>query len=168
MLNWNNKDKCIRLIEKIESNGILIYENSDGWFCSDETTAQSIIDSYSIEDYKSYLCEQVSFLAKDVRDSLINLYSPAEMSAWTIKLEEAKKYSQSKIEADAPMLKIESSYRNCTLDEIVTKVIEKAQLFSTMEAAVSGIDGYHRDKIKSLNTFEELNSYNYKDGWPGG
>lgn len=167
MLNWNGKNKCVKVIEKIEQSNIVIYETSEGWFCSDEVAAQLIIDSYTIEEYQMFLCEQVSLLAKSVRDSFINLYSPAEMSAWAIKLEEAKKYSVSKNPDDAKMLTVESTYRNCTLDEIVVKVIEKATMFSNMEAAISGIDGYHRDKIKTLNSFEELTAYNYTNGWPG-
>jgi hypothetical protein len=118
-------------------------------------------------DAKLDLIREIDIQARAVRDSVVSLFSPAEMASWSIKWSEAVKYTTSGLEADAPFLAAEASVRGCSLAELATKVITKAGLFSQLEAHIAGIAGKKQDKVKAAGSLAELEviATAILDGW---
>lgn len=122
--------------------------------------------------------KDIDFIAKNKRDAIVAHYSAAEMASWPIKREEAIKYVnliQSNPNADlaeiqiaAGSLSIEAQYRQTELGALVTKVLEKAQLFSNLEAAIAGYTGLLQDRVRSVeeNNINALNAVDILNGWP--
>lgn len=134
---------------------------------NDDEMCQSIIDDYTLDHYKTFRINEVATIARDLRDNLMKLYSPAEMASWSIKMQEATLYEIQGETAVTPMLSVEANVRGIHRAELVSKVKENASLFYTLEAALGGTDGKHRDAIKALSTFQEVKEYDIYSGWPG-
>lgn len=133
---------------------------------SNDAAVQAIIDSYTLEQAIDAKCADVSLHAKALRDSIIADISPGEMASWPIKLAEAGRYAGN--DADVPMLAAEAAARGITVAELVAKVGNNATRFAALEAQIGGVDGKHRDAIKTLTTFKAVNQYDYSAGWPQG
>jgi hypothetical protein len=101
----------------------------------------------------------VDLAAASLRDQITAGTSPAEMSSWPIKLDEANA-------GGGPMLTLEAGYRGITEAALVTLVLEKAQQLSTLEAQIAGVSGMHRDAIDSMTTIEEVVAYDMRADWP--
>lgn len=166
MIDFKNKELIPDCMEKVRSAGIVLYLEDNEIKCDNPVGAQLIIDEYTIENAKSWKKNLVAEKAKELRDKAIGLYSSGEMAAWPIKLAEAAVFSKSLDENDAPMLKAESVFRQVSLNDLINKVNNKASDFALLEAKISGIDGYHRDRISALNSFSEIAQYDYSEGWP--
>jgi len=101
----------------------------------------------------------VDLVAASLRDQITAGTSPAEMSSWPIKLDEANA-------GGGPMLTLEAGYRGITEAALVTLVLEKAQQLSTLEAQIAGVSGMHRDIINAMTTIEEVVDYDMRADWP--
>lgn len=101
----------------------------------------------------------VDLAAASMRDQITAGTSPAEMSSWPIKLDEANA-------GGGPMLTLEAGYRGITEAALVTLVLEKAQQLSTLEAQIAGVSGMHRDTIDAMTTIEEVVAYDMRAAWP--
>jgi hypothetical protein len=101
----------------------------------------------------------VDMAAASMRDQITAGTSPAEMSSWPIKLDEANA-------GGGPMLTLEAGYRGITEAALVTLVLEKAQQLATLEAQIAGVSGMHRDAIDALTTIEDVCAYDMRSDWP--
>ena len=101
----------------------------------------------------------VDAAAASLRDQVTAGTSPAEMSSWPIKLNEANA-------GGGPMLTLEAGYRGITEAALIVLVLEKAQQLSTLEAQIAGVSGMHRDAIDALTTIEEVVAYDMRGDWP--
>jgi hypothetical protein len=101
----------------------------------------------------------VDLVAASLRNQITAGTSPAEMSSWPIKLDEANA-------GGGPMLTLEAGYRGITEAALVTLVLEKAQQLSTLEAQIAGVSGMHRDAIAALTTIEDVCAYDMRSDWP--
>jgi hypothetical protein len=152
----------------IEASGHSLAQKGDEWVVDDAAAVQAVIDAYTLDEAKEFLCAEVARHAKFIRDAVIADISAAEMASWPIKLAQAAAYALSGNEADAPMLALEAQARALTLAELVAKVDTKAQQFAALEAQIAGVDGYHRDRIRALSSFTAVLAYDYRTGWPAG
>ena len=109
---------------------------------------------------------EIERFAADMRNSITNPISPAEMSLWAKKEEEARNFNASQDPADAPTLSAEATFREVTLQVLVTKVLAKADLFRALESQIAGVCGKHQDTVKSLTSELEIVDYDYSAGWP--
>ncbi|MCX7172606.1 MAG: hypothetical protein NT159_01450 [Proteobacteria bacterium] len=107
--------------------------------------------------------------AKAVRDKITAGISAAEMASWPIKRGEALAY-QAKgvlaVDADAPMLTLEATARGITTAALVLKVMAKATMLSTLEAAIAGRNGALNDAAAAAATLGDLNAIDTEGGWP--
>lgn len=165
MINYTEKGAGLH--EAIARAGYALRNENGGWISSDDTAVQAIIDGYTLDDAKAYRAAQVSAHAKTMRDKVIMMISAGEMASWPIKLAEAAKYAQTGQSSDAPMLASEAQARGIELAALVQKVGGNATTFASLESAIAGVDGKHRDAIKALATFDEVSAYDYLTGWPG-
>jgi hypothetical protein len=101
----------------------------------------------------------VEMAAASMRDQITAGTSPAEMSSWPIKLDEANN-------GGGPMLTLEAGYRGITEAALVTLVLEKAQQLSTLEAQIAGVSGMHRDTIDAMTTIADVVAYDMRADWP--
>ena len=97
--------------------------------------------------------------AASLRDRVTAGTSPAEMSSWPIKLDEANA-------GGGPMLTLEAGYRGITEAALIVLVLEKAQQLSTLEAQIAGVSGMHRDTIDAMTTIAEVVAYDMRSDWP--
>lgn len=160
-------DKGAGLTERVNRVGFYLREENGVMMSLDDAAVQLIIDNYTLADAQAYRSAEVSAHAKALRDKAIKTISPGEMASWPIKLSEAATFATTGKDADAPMLTAEATARGITTAELVAKVAGNATGFAGLEAMISGADGKHRDAIKALTTFEEVNSYDFSAGWPG-
>lgn len=150
----------------IAKAGHFLGEENGVFISSDDTAVQAIIDAYSLADAQAFKANEVSQLAKTLRDKAIKSISPGEMASWPIKLAEAARFAFTGLDSDAPMLTAEALARGITTAALVAKVGGNATVFAALEAEIGGIDGKHRDAIKALTTFEAVSGYDYSTGWP--
>lgn len=166
MINWQSKNKFIELMDTLANAGINVYEDSDGWHCSDEILAQAIVDSFTLDEAKECICAKISLYAKKLRDTKLQSVSPGEMAAWYMKLSQARAWASSGLATDAPDLVAEAAIRGITLAELCAKVDENAKALSLLEASIAGREGFHRDSVRALSDFESVAQYDYFSGWP--
>lgn len=119
----------------------------------------SVLD---VDELKIQLCKAINTYANLLRNKITEDISSAEMASWSIKLKEALSF-QADSTANCPMLSVESASRNIPLDVLVAKVLEKSNLFSYLEATISGTAGRHCDSIKNSSQPE---LYDWSVGWP--
>jgi len=132
-----------------------VTENADGTF---STTPRPV------EQLRAAKLAAIEAHAAGLRQAVVGQTSPAEMASWAIKRTEALALSSG---GDAPMLKAEAEARGVPLAALADKVLEKAALFASAEAAISGAAGRHADAVKRLDTAEAIVDYDYLAGWPG-
>ncbi len=126
----------------------------------------------TFEEKRTAKLKSVDILAKQKRDDIVQNYSAAEMASWPIKREEALKWIANPnydiVAQLAPSLNTEASYRQVSLDALVTKVLEKANQFSLLEAAIAGYTGYLQDLIRAINIGDTvaLDAIDVNAGWP--
>lgn len=157
---------CNALWLKIEAAGVHIY-NEDGVLKStNDAAAQAVIDAFTLAEAITAKQNEVFAFAAAKRQKVVAGVSPGEMSAWSVKLEQAQKYNLSKLATDAPMLQAEATARGTTLDSVVMRVLNNAQTFSNLEAQISGNSGKHRDALGALIDFASVAAYDYSTGWP--
>ena len=159
-------EKGYGLHEAIRRAGHTLREENGAWVSSNDAEVQAIIDGYTLDDAKAVKAQEISDHAKALRDKVIRSISAGEMASWPIKLAEAAKYAQTGQASDAPMLAAEAQARGIELVALVQKVGGNATTFASLESAIAGVDGKHRDAIKALATFDEVSAYDYLTGWP--
>jgi hypothetical protein len=160
-------EKGAGLHEAISRAGHWLMQKDGVWVSSNDTAVQAIIDGYSVQDAKTYAITEVLKKAKGLRDAVVASVSVGEMASWSIKAAEAAKYRATGDAAQCPMLNIEATARNITLEALVTKVEGNSARLSAIEANIGGVDGRHRDNIAAMTSFEQICQYDYNAGWPG-
>lgn len=173
MLNLSNAPGAMQAINAAgyaveqRDNNLFGVRISDGATGVDIDDIVSQIDlNYPTSTAADYVCKKIEALATVKRNSVVSAYSPGEMASWPIKRAEALAYIASGLSSDAPNLQSEAATRGITLTELVTKVINDANRFAGLEAAIAGTSGRHRDAVKALSTKEAMSTYDYTVGWP--
>jgi hypothetical protein len=162
----NYIEKGYGLHEAIAAAGHWLEQRNGVWVASDDGSVQQIIDNYSLDDCKARIIAEIDAHAASLRDAIVSGCSPAEMASWPIKRAEALAFQQSGNAADAPVLSAEASVRCVPLDQIVAKVLAKAQQLAALEAAIAGTAGRHGDAVRACQTFDEVLAYDWRIGWP--
>lgn len=150
----------------IRTAGHSMSQENGAWISSDDVAVQAIIDGYTVAQAAREKKAAVSAHATMLRNRVISSYSPGELAAWSIKLAEATVFTANGAAAVTPLLSIEASIRGTSIAALVQRVLENGSMFSTMEAAVAGREGYHRDMLDACTSFEEVASYDITVGWP--
>ena len=101
----------------------------------------------------------VDLAAASLRNQITASISPAEMSSWPLKLNEAQA-------GGGPMLTLEAGYRGISEADLIVKVLDKAQQLSTLEAQIAGISGMHNDIISAMTTIADVVAYDMRADWP--
>lgn len=166
MIEWKGRQYFIEVMDRIAAAGVLLVQDSEGWHCSDEMTAQVIVDAYTLDDAKSFICGQIIERSKAARDKKLQSVSPGEMAAWYMKLSQARAFAMSGLVSDAPDLVAEAEARGVTLAELCAKVDSNAKALAALEATIAGREGFHKDKVRALTTFEDVAAYDFSTGWP--
>ena len=173
MLNLSNAPGAMQAINAAgyaveqRDNNLFGVRISDGATGVDIDDIVSQIDlNYPTNAAADYVCKKIEALATAKRNYVVSAYSPGEMASWAIKRTEALAYVASGLSSDAPNLQSEAATRGTTLTELVTKVINDANRFAGLEAAIAGTSGRHRDAVKALSTKEAMSTYDYTIGWP--
>ena len=164
MIDYTEKGHGLH--HRISALGYQLREENGVFVSSDDTAVQALIDAYSIEDAQAFKSNEVSLLAKALRDKVIKAVSPGEMASWPIKLAEAARFAVTGLDSDALMLTAEATARGISTAALVAKVGSNATVFAALEAEIGGVDGRHRDAIKALITFESVSAYDFSAGWP--
>lgn len=151
---------------RIRAAGHWLIQSNGVWVSSDDAAVQDLIDTYTLADAIKHRQAECLTIAKALRDKAVAHISAGEMAAWPIKRAEALAFLQSGNPADAPILLNEAIARNISLSAMVAKVQSSATAFASMEAAISGADGKHRDTLETLTSFEEVLAYDLTAGWP--
>lgn len=94
--------------------------------------------------------------ARALRDAAVDGVSPAEMSAWPIKLAQAQA-------GRGVMIEEEAAIRGIPLTDLIAKIIAKADAMATLEAHIAGACGYHKDSVRAA--FDPA-AYDWSIGWP--
>jgi hypothetical protein len=162
MINYTEKGSALHAA--IQQAGHSLREENGVWISSNDEAVQAIMDGYTLEQAKAAKQADVLALAKQLRDKVVSAISPGEMASWQIKLSEAAAFAVGG--TNTPMLSAEAAIRGITVAQIVAKVGGNSSNFAALEAQIGGNDGRHRDAIKALTTFEEVNGYDFSAGWP--
>jgi hypothetical protein len=131
---------------------MLIYQDNQFWNGPDvefATLAEAQADRIAVVD----------LAAASLRNQITANISPAEMSSWPLKLNEAQA-------GGGPMLTLEAGYRGISEADLIVKVLDKAQQLSTLEAQIAGVSGMHNDTISAMTTIEEVCAYDMRADWP--
>ena len=123
----------------------------------------------TVEERRRQVSAAIDLQAKGLRDGVVVLISPAEMSSWPIKQTEARAFVASNDEVDAPMLVAEAGYRKCTTAELVGMVLAKAQQLAGLEAMISGECGRRQDLLRMTGDAAAIEQMaaSVPYGWPG-
>lgn len=134
---------------------------------SDGSYAPPALPSQTIEQRRAQVSADIDLHAKSLRDNVVALISPAEMSSWPIKQAQALAFQKSGDEADAPMLVAEAGYRQVTTAELVDMVLAKAQQLAGLEAMISGECGRRQDILRTLEDIEMIDAFaaGVRFGW---
>lgn len=131
-----------------------------------------VIADKTFAELKLEKLTKIDLLAKEKRDYIVRNYSAAEMASWPIKRDEALKWLSNPnydiVNQLAPNLNVEAGYRQIAIDSLVTKVMEKAQQFSLLEAALAGYTGYLQDQVKAIPNGDlvAMTAFDTNIGWP--
>ena len=121
-----------------------------------------------LDEYRSAISQQIDLHAKSLRDRVVALISPAEMSSWPIKQKQAEAFALSGLESDAPMLVKEAGFRKCSTAELVGMVLAKAEQLSDLEATISGECGRRQDLLRVADLAQiDLLAGGVRTAWPG-
>lgn len=165
MIDFKSKDSE-HLAELIAAAGHWCRLHDNVLVCSNEVAVQAIIDAYTLDQAKAFKSGAVGQHATALRNRIVSGKSPGELASWSIKMAEAKKFSQGALESECPMLSLEATSRGITMAALVAKVDGNATGFSNLESRIGGNEGKHKDAIKLLTTFAEVAAYDFSTGWP--
>lgn len=169
---------------KIDSNGVVIQKQpyaEDGFVeasddviagmvrQADGTYAAPTVSPPTIEQRRTQVSAGIDLHAKALRDGVVALISPAEMSSWPIKQSQALAFQASGDAAAAPMLVAEAGYRQVTTAELVDMVLAKAQQLAGLEVMISGECGRRQDILRAVDDIELIDALDAgsRFGWPG-
>lgn len=125
-------------------------------------------DPAPFADHKSQLLRAADQHAAAIRNAIVADISPAEMASWPIKRAEALAYQSSGLEADAPNLGAEAVARDCSLADLVARVLDKSVALSAIEAQIAGHTGKLQDQIRAVDDGDSaaLAAIDITAGWP--
>lgn len=131
---------------------MLIYSDNQ-WFNGND------IEFISISEAKANRIQVVENCAASIRGLIVADTSPAEMSSWALKLNEARA-------GGGDMLALEAQYRGISESSLIDKILINAQQLAMAEAMIAGVSGKHSDAINALTSVEEVCAYDMRSGWP--
>lgn len=159
-------EKGLGMHAAVAQAGHWIKQVNGQWMADDAAAVQAIIDGYSLAQAIGHRQAECLAIAKSLRDKAVSGISAGEMAGWPIKLAEARAFMADPANAQTPMLSAEASARGVTVADLVAKVGGNSARFASLEAAIGGTDGRHRDALSKLTTFEAVASYDVTAGWP--
>lgn len=165
----NYTEKGADLHEHLEALGLPIIERDGAWFAlADALATQAAIDAYSVSMAARGRIEHLGLIAERKRDAFLLSagYLPAERASFAVKLDQARRFVSSGAESDAPTLGVEAGRRGVGVSDLAQRVLNNAAVFQIVEGHIAGAEGAHRDAIRALTTFEEVNSYDINTNWP--
>ncbi|MGT2453793.1 hypothetical protein ACU4GI_11030 [Cupriavidus basilensis] len=139
----------VGLLDSVRPEG---YKLVDGTYYQNWTVDR--VDS--LETAQAITIAAIEALAKSKRDAVVADYSPAEMSAWSMKRAEALAFGASQDAAGAPALAMEAQVRGIPLSELVDKVLAKAVALSQLEAGIAGTCGKKQDAVRACESVQEV------------
>lgn len=170
MITWIEK---AGLGEKIAAAGHSVVHSFDEkgvgkWITSNDSAVQGIIDGYTLTEAQDFVAIKIEFHAMQLRETFVTKrrYAAAEMASWFLKRAEAKAAQASGQASDAPTLQAVATRRGVTLVSVVNRVLANAAAFEALEAAIDGQCGKHKDAVKAAATFDAVNTYDWRAGWP--
>lgn len=166
IVNVSYAEKGHGLHEVIRATGHSLWQSGATWFAS-SPDVQVLIDGYTLEQARTYRCNEVALHARNLRDALMWLTSPFEAGSWPLKLTEARAYLAGGDAAAATILGPEAQRRGLSLQNLCGLVVANASAVAPLESLIAGTDGAHRDAIRQLASFEAVLSYDASTGWPG-
>lgn len=109
-------------------------------------------------ELQAQLIAEVDIIARNLRNSLMQEYSPYEAASWPIKYAEAVAYNavlvEGKTVADAsviaPSILKEATDRGVDVAWLVEKILSKADRFIKLETMISGYAGKLIDQLKAV------------------
>lgn len=150
--------------------GLLHSARASGYTLVDGTYYQNwTVDRVdSLETAQAITIAAIEALAKSKRDAVVADYSPAEMSAWSMKRAEALAFGASQDAAAAPALVMEAQVRGIPLNELVDKVLAKAAALSQLEASIAGTCGKKQDAVRACASVQEIQTLveEVEEDWP--
>lgn len=153
----------------IEEHGRLIYASIiDGDAGPIAPYEPEVAIPPTFEELKAYLVREVDRTAAAKRNAVVSNISPAEMSSWSIKRDEALKFQATGNAADAPNLQVEADARDVTLATLVAKVLAKANSLAYLEAVIAGHSGKLQDQLNAVDSGvnADLELVDITAGWP--
>lgn len=119
-------------------------------------------------DRRAQRIREIDALSKAYRDAIVADISPAEMASWPIKRAEALAWQQSEDANDAPNLSMEADARDCSLADLVARVLAKSVALSAIEAQIAGHTGKLQDQIRAVEEGDSttLAAIDINAGWP--
>lgn len=163
MINYVDKPG---LSDAIRLAGHALREENGVMTSSDDAAVQAIIDAYSLADAAAARCLEIDAHAVGLRDKAVRGIAVGEMASWPIKRAEALAVAAGGSAAAAPMLAAEAAGRGVALTAIVDRVLANAAGLATLEAAIAGACGRHKDAVRALGAFADIAAYDWSAGWP--
>ncbi|HBY61089.1 MAG TPA: hypothetical protein DEH78_14800 [Solibacterales bacterium] len=120
----------------------------------------------SLTEAQADLVARVEELASEARARVVKYASPAEMSSWTVKLQEARAFRDTGVYT-GELLQVEADARGVPLAAVVERVLANASAYAVAEGTIAGVAGRHKDAIRAFTSVEEVLRYDVEQGWPG-
>jgi hypothetical protein len=124
------------------------------------------IGQVDLADAQASRIAEIEAYAAGLRNKIIAGISAGEMSSWPLKIAEARLWTASGDDADAPMLAATAQIRGIPMAEMVAKVMGAATPFAMAEAAIDGTRGKHCDAINAMTDVRDVVVYDWRAGWP--
>jgi hypothetical protein len=109
---------------------------------------------------------EIDEIAGSARQRITGPVSPQEMASWSVKLQQARAFTESAPETDYEMITIEAQARGVETIDIASRVISNAQAYSAAEARIAGTAGKHRDAVRALAERDDILAYDVTTDWP--
>lgn len=143
------------------------------WYVDGDTYRRGwTLTDYSVTEIRERLTAQVDSMARDKRDSVTAGTSPAEMSSWSLKRQEALAYTTEpadQAEADSMgvgLIYAEAQARGVSTGNIATRVLTNAATLSALEAGIAGNAGRLNDALAAAESIDAMLALDIEAGWP--
>lgn len=152
-------EKGIGLHRAVEAAGHWIRQQNGEWIVSDEHAVQAIVDAFTVADHAEAVIDEIEAHAKALLDRRAAGKSVVQIAKEPIKAVEADAITKG---GSAPTLEVEATARGITVEELAAKVRAKIDV----ESVIVGVLGKHKDALRAMRSHAEVQSYDWRTGWP--
>jgi len=128
----------------------------------------SLPDNRSLDELKAVLVNKIYEYAKTLYSDLISDYSLAEAASWTKKEQESRAYLETGVATVSLKAEALSRYNlpdHKAMAKLATIVVTKANYLHQQNSKIAGARGRHIDAIAQLQSKQEVENYNWIEGW---